>query len=53
MGVVFTLWFIAFGHHRGWSTLVTIGLLTVVSIPVALTLLWLKLRFRSHFGNVR
>ena len=53
IGVLFTLWFIAIGHHRGWSTLLTIGLLVVVSIPVALALLWLKLRLRSRLGNVR
>lgn len=53
IGVLFTLWFIAVGHHRGWSTLLTIGLLVLVSIPVALALLWLKLRLRSRFGNTR
>lgn len=47
--VLFTLWFIAIGQHQGWSTLLTIGLLVIVSIPIALALLWLKLWLRLYF----
>jgi len=53
IGVLFTLWFIAIGQHQGWSGLLTIELLMIVSIPIALALLWLKLWLRSYFGNPR
>lgn len=53
IGVLFTLWFMAMGQNQGWSTLLTIGLLLIVSIPIALALLWLKLWLRSYLGNLR
>jgi hypothetical protein len=53
VGVLFSLWFIDVAQHKGWSTLSTIGLLVIVSIPIGLLLLWLKLRLRSRFWNVR
>ena len=53
LGLLFTYAFLLFGSDRGWSTTELIVSLIVVSIPVGLSLAWLKSRLQSRHRNIR
>jgi hypothetical protein len=53
LGVVFTYLLLVFAKEQGWTTLLSITALILVSIPVGLAFLWLKLRLQARHRNVR
>lgn len=53
LGVMLSYLFLVFAKEQGWSSLMSITALVIVSVPTGLALGWSKTRLQKKRRNVR